>query len=80
MVDDNALSKSHINLYEPVWITLGDRPQPVQLVVHHVEKTEIERYVSEPEYRKSEVLANSEQPAEAAQPQLSTRDQSVANQ
>ena len=76
-VDDNALSKRNVNLYEPVWITLGDRPQPVQLVVNHVEKNEIEGYVSEPKYRKSELLANSAPPAQPPQPQLSTRDQSA---
>jgi hypothetical protein len=72
MVDDNALTKKSVNLYEPVWITLGDRPQPVQLVVNHVEKNEIEGYVSEPKYRKSEVLANSAQPQPPSQ--LSTRN------
>jgi hypothetical protein len=80
MVDDNALTKNHVNLYEPVWITLNDRPQPVQLVVNHVEKNEIEGYVTEPKYRKSELLANSERPAQAPQLQLSTRDQSAPNQ
>ena len=80
MVDDNALTKNHVNLYEPVWITLNDRPVPVQLVVNHVEKNEIEGYVSEHKYRKSELLANSAEPAKAPQPQLSTRDQSAANQ
>jgi hypothetical protein len=69
IVDDNALAKNHINLYEPVWITLSDRPQPVQLVVNHVEKNEIEGYVSEPKYTKSELLANTEQPAQVPQPQ-----------
>ena len=80
MVDDNALNKKNVNLYEPVWITLGDRPQPVQLVVNHVEKNEIEGYVSEPKYRKSELLANSAQPAPARPSQLSSRDQSSSNQ
>ena len=80
MVDDNALTKNHVNLYEPVWITVSDRPQPVQLVVNHVEKNEIEGYVSEPKYRKSELLANSERPAQAPQLQLSNRDQSAPNQ
>jgi len=78
MVDDNALGKKHVNIYEPVWITLGDRPQPVQLVVNHVEKNQIEGYVSEPKYKKSELAANSGQPAQAPQQQLSTRDQSAA--
>ena len=53
-VYDNALAKKHVNIYEPVWITLSDRPQPVQLVVNHVEKNEITGYVSEPKYKKSE--------------------------
>ena len=79
MVDDNALNKRNVNLYEPIWITLGDRPQPVQLVVNHVEKNEIEGYVSEPKYRKSELLANSAPPAQPPQQQLSSRDQSPAN-
>jgi len=74
MVDDNALSKRNINLYEPVWFTLADRPQPVQLVVNHVEKNEIEGYVSEPKYKKSELLANSAQPAQKPQSELSTRN------
>jgi hypothetical protein len=79
MVDDNALNKKNVNLYEPVWITLGDRPQPVQLVVNHVEKNEIEGYVSEPKYRKSELVANSAPPVQPPQQQLSSRDQSTAN-
>ncbi len=78
-VDDNALSKKHVNLYEPVWITLSDRPQPVQLVVNHVDKNEIEGYVSEPRYKNSDLTAGSGQPAQPTpQPQLATRDQSAA--
>jgi hypothetical protein len=74
IVDDNSLTKKNVNLYEPVWITLGDRPQPVQLVVNHVEKNEIEGYISEPKYRKSELLANSGQPVQNPQSELSTRN------
>ena len=74
IVDDNALTKKNVNLYEPVWVTLGDRPQPVQLVVNHVEKNEIEGYISEPKYRKSELLANSAQPAQKPQAELSPRN------
>ncbi len=32
VVDDNQLSKKHVNLYEPVWIHRVDDPQPVQIV------------------------------------------------
>lgn len=76
MIDDNAMNKKHVNLYEPIWITLSDGP--VQLVVNHLEKNEIEGYVSEPKYKKSELSAGSGQPAQpVAQPGLATRDQSV---
>lgn len=78
MVDDNALSKKHVNLYEPVWITLSDRPQPVQLVVNHVENKEIEGYVSEPKYTKSELGGGDSGQQPAPQPQLRSRDQSAA--
>lgn len=79
MVDDNALNKKHVNLYEPVWITLSDRPQPVQLVVNHVGKNEIEGYVIQPKYKKSDLAANSGWPAsQTPQTQLATRDQSPA--
>ena len=73
VVDDNALAKKHVNLYEPVWITLSDRPQPVQLVVNRVGKNEIEGYVSEPKYKKSELATSSTTPEQSAQQSLSTR-------
>ena len=74
MVDDNALSKKHVNLYEPVWITLSDRPQPVQLVVNHVEKGEIEGYLSEPKYKNSDLAASGQPTQPASQPELAVRD------
>lgn len=72
-VDDNALTKNHVNLYEPVWITLNDRPQSVQLVVNHVEKNEIEGYLSEPKYKNSDLATTSTQSAQPTE--LTTRDQ-----
>lgn len=75
VVDDNSLNKKHVNLYEPVWITLSDRPQPVQLVVNHIGKDEIEGYISEPKYKTSELTAKSEQSPNAPQQQLATRAQ-----
>ena len=74
MVEDNQLGKKHVNLYEPVWVTLSDRPQAVELVVNRVGKNEVEGYISEPKYKKSELAAN---PAESSpakpQQQLETR-------
>lgn len=55
MVDDNELSKKKVNLYEPVWIHReGDR-QPVQVIINHVEKNQVEGYVSAPRYKNSEL-------------------------
>lgn len=57
MVDDNQLDKKNVNMLEPVWITLSDRPQPVELVVNQVRKDQISGYLSEPKYKKSELAA-----------------------
>ncbi len=64
MVEDNQLTKKHVNLYEPVWINLADRAQPVELVVNRVSKDQVEGYVTEPKYRKSELASSSEKPLE----------------
>lgn len=67
MVDDFQLQKKSVNLFEPIWITLSDRPQPVELVVNEIHKDEIKGYISEPKYRKSELAASTAAPA--AKPQ-----------
>jgi hypothetical protein len=63
MVDDFKLDKKNVNLYEPVWITLTDRPQPVELVVNKVSKDQVTGYLSEPKYKKSELTASAAAPA-----------------
>ncbi len=63
MVDDFELQKKNVNLFEPVWITLSDRPQPVELVVNEIHKDEIKGYISEPKYKKSELAASTAGPA-----------------
>ena len=63
MVDDFKLDKKNVNLYEPVWITLTDRPQPVELVVNKVSKDQVTGYLSEPKYKKSELSASAAAPA-----------------
>ncbi len=67
MVDDFQLQKKSVNLFEPVWITLSDRPQPVELVVNEIHKDEIKGYISEPKYKKSELAASTATPAAKAQ-------------
>jgi len=54
-VDDNQMQKKSINLYEPIWVNLDDRPQPVQLVVNQISKDHIQGYISEPKYKRSEL-------------------------
>ena len=54
-VDDNQMQKKSINLFEPIWINLDDRPQPVQLVVNQIGKDQIQGYISEPKFKKSEL-------------------------
>jgi outer membrane murein-binding lipoprotein Lpp len=62
IVDDNELSKTKVNLYEPIWIHRVDDPQPVQVVVNRIDKDHVQGYVSAPKYRSSE-LAPSRTPA-----------------
>jgi small-conductance mechanosensitive channel len=55
LVEDNELQKKGVNLYENVWISLSDRPQPLELVVNKISKDHVEGYLSEPKYKKSEL-------------------------
>jgi len=57
LVNDFQLDKKNVNLYEPVWLTLSDRPQPVELVVNQVLRGHVQGYVSEPKYRKSQLVS-----------------------
>jgi len=57
IVDDRKLEKKHVNLYEPLMLTLDDRPQPVEVVVNQIDNNQVKGYVSEPKYKKSELDA-----------------------
>lgn len=63
LVDDFTLRKQKVNLYEPVWITLNDAPEPVQLIVNQIDKDKISGYISAPKYRKSELDRTAAAPA-----------------
>jgi hypothetical protein len=67
VVADSRMEKKHVNLYEPVMISLSDRPQPVELIVNQISKDEIRGYVSEPRYKRSELADSST--AQADKPQ-----------
>ncbi|HVH71586.1 MAG TPA: hypothetical protein VNB49_10800 [Candidatus Dormibacteraeota bacterium] len=59
VVDDNALSKKRVNLYEPIWIHTESAAQPVQIVVSRISKNEVRGYISAPKYKESELAAAS---------------------
>jgi hypothetical protein len=85
IVDDQKIEKKHANLFEPLWISVPDRPEPVQVIVNSITKNNVKGYISEPKYRKSELSGGasgrSTMPSSnvpnpgAAQPGLSASDQ-----
>jgi type II secretory pathway component PulM len=79
IVDDNQLSKKHVNLYEPIWIHRTDDPQPVQVVINKIDRDRVQGYVSAPKYRNSELTpsltpASEKMPAESSAPAMPPRD------
>ena len=59
VVDDRQLEKKHVNLYEPLLLTLTDRPQPIELVVNEIDNNQVKGYVSEPKYKSAELAGTS---------------------
>ena len=59
VVDDNQLTKKHVNLYEPIWIHAESEGQPVQIVVNKISKNFVHGYISAPKYKASELAAAS---------------------
>jgi hypothetical protein len=49
MLEDRQLDKKHVNLDEPVWITLSGRRQPAELVVTRIDKDQVQGYVRAPQ-------------------------------
>jgi uncharacterized coiled-coil protein SlyX len=57
LVDDNALSKRNVDLYEPIWIS--SESQQLQIVVNKVDKNHVHGYVSAPKYPQARVVSTS---------------------
>jgi hypothetical protein len=72
VVDDAPLDKKHVNLFEPVWINLSDRPQPIQLVVNKIDKNQIRGYIIEARYKNMD-LAGTPVPVMPQAPALKPR-------
>ncbi len=67
-VDDYQLSKKHVNLYEPVYLSPEGYPQPLELVINRIDKNHIKGYVSKPKYVQAEVATATPKGAESAAP------------
>jgi hypothetical protein len=59
MVDDQELSKKHLNLYEPVVFYPSEERQPVELVINSITKNHVHGYISSPKYKASELAGGS---------------------
>jgi len=57
LVDDNRLEKKNVDLYEPVWISSSDAPQPLEIVVNKITKNHIHGYVSAPKFTNAQLNA-----------------------
>jgi hypothetical protein len=68
LVDDNELSKKHVNLDEPVLFYPADYARAVEIVVFKISKNEAKGYVSAPKYRQSELAAQQQPSAGNASP------------
>ena len=53
IIDDNQISKKHVDLYEPIWLHAGDDVQPVQVIVNQIDKDHVHGYISAPKYAES---------------------------
>jgi hypothetical protein len=50
-VDDQQIEKTHVSLYEPIMLTMSDRPQPIELVVNELSDNQVKAYVSDAKYK-----------------------------
>ena len=55
MVDDKPVEKQHVNLAEPVWISLAELPQPIEVVVNQIDKNHVRGYISAPRYKTADL-------------------------
>jgi hypothetical protein len=57
LVDDNRLEKKNVDLYEPIWISSADEPQPLEIVVNKITKNHIHGYVSAAKYSSADLAS-----------------------
>jgi hypothetical protein len=66
LVDDRAITRKHINLYESVTLHPEGYPQPLELVINRIDKDSVKGYLSEPKYRSKEQAAATATPTTTA--------------
>ena len=66
VVDDKAITRKHVNLYESVTFYPEGYPLPLELVINRIDKDSVKGYVSEPKYRSTEQAATPATPPTAA--------------
>ena len=54
LVGDNRISKNDLSLYEPALFYPEDSHRPLELVINHIGKDEVQGYVSAPKYKDAE--------------------------
>ncbi len=59
IVDDKAMTRKHINLYESISLHPEGYVQPLEIVINRIDKDSIKGYLSEPKYRATEHAATS---------------------
>ncbi len=72
-VDDQQIEKKHVSLYEPVMLTMADRPQPIELVANEINNNQVKGYVSDAKYKKSDLASAPSVPAPAESKELQRR-------
>jgi len=68
LVNDFALDKKHVSLFEPVLIYPSDSKQAMELVVNHISKNRVHGYLSVPKYSEAEASATSPSGASDSSP------------
>jgi len=66
LVNDEELSRKHINLYEAVMFYPQGYPLPLEVVINHIGKDSVHGYVSEPKYGPAQQAAGQGTPATTA--------------
>ena len=66
LVDDRAITRKHINLFESVTLHPEGYPQPLELVINRIDKDSVKGYLSEPKYRSKEQASATATPTTSA--------------